>query len=43
MLFVVSLCSGSPPLDLNLYRVENHRGRICNGIDDVDGRDDGEI
>ena len=41
MLFVGALCGGSPPLDKNLYRVESHRGRIGNGINNVEGRDDG--
>ena len=43
MLFVGALCGGGPPLDRNMYLVEIHRGMIGNGIDDVDGRDYGEI
>ena len=43
ILFVGVLCVWSPPLDWDMYRFEIHRGRIGNGINDVDGRDDGEI
>ena len=43
MLFLGALCGGIPPLDRDPYRIEIRRGRIGNGINDVDGRDDGEI
>ena len=42
MFFVSDLRCGSPPPDWNLYRVERHRGRIGNGINNIDGGGDGE-
>ena len=42
MLFVSAMRCGSPPTDWDSYRVEVHRGRIGNGINNIDGGGDGE-
>ena len=42
MFFVSALYCGSPPPGWNLYHGENHRGRIGNGINYIDGGGDGE-
>ena len=42
MLFVSAPSFGIPPPDWNLYRVESHRGRIVNSINNIDRGGDGE-